>query len=140
MLPKSSAVCSSAEIASPQASRSVSAAPSAAPRPGPPQKRVATRRRMDHSWRLTCRLGTLNNHLFNACFNWMIPNLYLGNACFTISIQNRTGCLGYQVQKCLLVETSTIESQCSSTWSSQMSFLCNPAFQCSCFVCCHLIT
>ena len=24
----------------------------------------------------------LNNYFFNACFNWMIPNLYLENCCF----------------------------------------------------------
>ena len=27
--------------------------------------------------------GTLNNHFFKGCFNWMIPNLYMGNGCFT---------------------------------------------------------
>ena len=28
--------------------------------------------------------GTLNNYLdINGCFNWMIPNLYLENGCFT---------------------------------------------------------
>ena len=23
--------------------------------------------------------GSLNNHLFNGCFNWMIPNLYMNS-------------------------------------------------------------
>ena len=36
-------------------------------------------------------------HLFiNGCFNWMIPNLYIGNGCFT-KHPFKTGCLGYQV-------------------------------------------
>ena len=30
------------------------------------------------------------------CFNWMIPDLYLGNGCF-IKHPFKTGCLGYQV-------------------------------------------
>ncbi len=36
-------------------------------------------------------------HLFiNGCFNWMIPNLYIGNGCSTKKTC-KTGCLGYQV-------------------------------------------
>ena len=36
-------------------------------------------------------------HLFiNGCFNWMVPDLYLGNGCFT-KHPFKTGCLGYQV-------------------------------------------
>ena len=36
-------------------------------------------------------------HLFiNGCFNWMIPNLYIGNGCFT-KHPFKTGCLRYQV-------------------------------------------
>ena len=36
-------------------------------------------------------------HLFiNGCFNWMIPDLYLGNGCFT-KHPFKIGCLGYQV-------------------------------------------
>ena len=36
-------------------------------------------------------------HLFiNGRFNWMIPDLYLGNCCFT-KHPFKTGCLGYQV-------------------------------------------
>jgi len=34
---------------------------------------------------------------FYGCFNWMIPNLYLGNGCFTKHPFKR-GCLGFQVQ------------------------------------------
>ena len=35
-------------------------------------------------------------HLFiTGCFNWMIPNLYIGNGCFT-KHPFKTGCLGYQ--------------------------------------------
>ena len=33
---------------------------------------------------------------FYGCFNWMIPNLYLGNGCFT-KHPLKTGCLGFQV-------------------------------------------
>ena len=33
---------------------------------------------------------------FYGCFNWMIPNLYLGNGCFT-KHAFKTGCLGFQV-------------------------------------------
>ena len=31
----------------------------------------------------------------NGCFNWMIPNLYIGNGCFT-KHPFSTGCLGFQ--------------------------------------------
>ena len=43
------------------------------------------------------RKSTWNlKHLFiNGCFNWMIPNLYIGNGCFT-KHPFKTGCLGYQ--------------------------------------------
>ena len=42
-------------------------------------------------------------HLFiNGCFNWMIPDLYLGNGCFT-KHPFKTGCLGYQVVKNLRI-------------------------------------
>ena len=38
-----------------------------------------------------------DGHLFiNGCFNWMIPNLYIGNGCFT-KHPFKTDCLGYQV-------------------------------------------
>ena len=33
---------------------------------------------------------------FYCCFNWMIPNLYLGNGCFT-KHPFKSGCLGFQV-------------------------------------------
>ena len=32
----------------------------------------------------------------NGCFNWMIPNLYIGNCCF-IKHLFINGCLGFQV-------------------------------------------
>ena len=49
-------------------------------------------------------------HLFvNGCFNWMIPNLYLGNGCFT-KHPFKTGCLGY-----IYVHTNMY----STTWSCQ---------------------
>ena len=31
----------------------------------------------------------------NGCFNWMIPNLYIENGCFT-KHPLKNGCLGYQ--------------------------------------------
>ena len=34
----------------------------------------------------------------NGCFNWMIPNLYIGNGCFT-KHPFFNGCLGFQVSK-----------------------------------------
>ena len=33
----------------------------------------------------------------NGCFNWMIPNLYIGNGCFT-KHPFLNGCLGFQVE------------------------------------------
>ena len=42
------------------------------------------------------------NHLFiNGCFNWMIPNHYIRNGCFT-KHPFKNGCLGYQVEKNIL--------------------------------------
>ena len=35
--------------------------------------------------------------LKNGCFSWMIPNLYLGNGCFT-KHPSKNGCLGFQVE------------------------------------------
>ena len=46
----------------------------------------------------TTRVYTWNRKqpFINGCFNWMIPNLYVKNGCFTKHpLQN--GCLGYQV-------------------------------------------
>ena len=37
----------------------------------------------------------------NGCFNWMIPNFYIGNGCFT-KHPFFTGCLGFQVDMCLV--------------------------------------
>ena len=36
----------------------------------------------------------------NGCFNWMIPNLYIGNGCFTKHLFIN-GCLGFQAIKSL---------------------------------------
>ena len=33
--------------------------------------------------------------IFNACFSWMIPNLYIKNGCFTKHLFIN-GCLGFQ--------------------------------------------
>ena len=48
-------------------------------------------------WVRGCSYLTWNlKHLFiNGCFNWMVPDLYLGNGCFT-KHPFKTGCLGYQ--------------------------------------------
>ena len=47
---------------------------------------------IEHLERQTNRTQTESN----GCFNWMIPDLYLGNACFS-KHPFKTGCLGYQV-------------------------------------------
>ena len=39
--------------------------------------------------------GTANNQFFYGCFNWMIPNHYIKNGCFT-KHPLKSGCLGYQ--------------------------------------------
>ena len=62
------------------------------------------RRKFDQKWPVeSATVIFCNNflepdgHLFiNGCFNWMIPNLYIGNGCFT-KHPFKTGCLGYQV-------------------------------------------
>ena len=48
----------------------------------------------------TCIIPTWNpkQPFINGCFNWMIPNLYIGNGCFT-QHPFWTGCLGFQVCK-----------------------------------------
>jgi len=38
------------------------------------------------------------HQFFNGCFNWMIPNLYIENGCFT-KYPFINGCLGFQVVK-----------------------------------------
>ena len=38
----------------------------------------------------------LKHPFINGCFNWMIPNLYIGNGCFT-KHPFKTGCLGFRV-------------------------------------------
>jgi len=39
--------------------------------------------------------GTPNNQFFYGCFNWMIPNHYIKNGCFT-KHPLKNGSLGYQ--------------------------------------------
>ena len=69
--------------------------------------------------------GTPNNH---GCFNWMIPNLYIENDCFT-KHPFINGCLGFQAEMMLFVErmawampvfwlkkTLVYEQNCSLTW------------------------
>ena len=34
--------------------------------------------------------------IFCGSFSWMMPNPYMKNGCFTISIHLKTGCLGFQ--------------------------------------------
>ena len=50
--------------------------------------------------------------LFNGCFSWMIPNLYIENGCFT-KHPLKNGCLGFQV---------LYRSLCG-TWMSTWKFL-----------------
>ena len=40
--------------------------------------------------------GTPNNKCFYGCYNWMIPNHYIQNGCFT-KPPLKNGCLGFQV-------------------------------------------
>ena len=40
----------------------------------------------------------LKHPFINGCFNWMIPNLYIGNCCFTKHLFIN-GCLGFQLIK-----------------------------------------
>ena len=54
----------------------------------------------------------------NGCFNWMIPNLYIGNGCLT-KHPFKTGCLGYQV--CPLVVSTPWMSP--SDWRWAVGFL-----------------
>ena len=49
----------------------------------------------------SCKLGCRSTWnpkqpFINGCFNWMIPNLYIGNGCFT-KHPFLNGCLGFQV-------------------------------------------
>ena len=48
-------------------------------------------------WRFFCDSPTWNpkQPFINGCFNWMIPNLYIGNGCFT-KHPFINGCLGFQ--------------------------------------------
>ena len=41
--------------------------------------------------------GTPKNQFFYGCFNWMIPNLYIGNGWKSPNIHLKDGCVGYQV-------------------------------------------
>ena len=59
------------------------------------------------------RPGTPNNQVFNGCFNWMIPNHYIKNSCFT-KHPLKDSCWGYQVHMYMYVSQST---QCSMWYS-----------------------
>ena len=50
--------------------------------------RKADQKKHDHP-------GTPNNPVFYGCFNWMIPNHYIENGCFTKHPQ-KNSCLGYK--------------------------------------------
>ena len=60
----------------------------------------------------------------NGCFNWMIPNLYIGNGCFT-KHQFFNGCLGFQVYLVKLQRTKI------ATWAlkRELRFREIPLFQ-----------
>ena len=51
--------------------------------------------------------GTLNIHIFNGCFSWMLPNLYLKNCC-SPNIHSKNGCLGFQVFRYFFLLRSAI--------------------------------
>ena len=46
-------------------------------------------------WRSFMTPWNLKHPFRNGCFNWMIPNHYISNCCFT-KHPFKTGCLGYQ--------------------------------------------
>ena len=55
--------------------------------------------------------GTLNNHVFNGCFSWMIPNLYMKKwLVYQTSIKH--GCLEFQVH----VKHMLHDAMVSLTW------------------------
>ena len=54
---------------------------------------------MIHAW-------NLKQPFINGCFNWMIPNLYIGNGCFTKRLFIN-GCLGFQVRQDTLPKTNS---------------------------------
>ena len=56
--------------------------------PHPPKKKIST-------WN--------KQPFFSGCVNWMIPNLYLGNGCFT-NHPFKTDCLEYQAKKFFFVD------------------------------------
>ena len=67
----------------------------------PPKSNIDTKN--DGPWKMyllsnMAILGTWNPEqpFINGCFNWMIPNLYIGNGCFTKHLFIN-GCLGFQV-------------------------------------------
>ena len=65
-------------------------------------------------------------HLFiNGCFNWMIPDLYLGNGCFT-KHPFKTGCFGYQVHTHFCVAHVSTSFWCESFQQRTLEF-------CDCF-------
>ena len=43
----------------------------------------------------------------NGCFNWMIPNLYIGKGCFTKHLF-KNGCLGFQVSTMDIIPQDSI--------------------------------
>ena len=67
--------------------------------------------------------GTPNNQFFYGCFNWMIPNHYIKDGCFT-KHPLKDGCLGYQVYtyavqlKCTYFGVSNVETQGCFLWAA----------------------
>ena len=66
-------------------------------------------------------LSCMKNHInlepdghpsINGCFNWMIPNLYIGNGCFTKHLFIN-GCLEFQEIILLMVRSKSGEK---TTW------------------------
>ena len=56
--------------------------------------------------------------VLNVCFNWMIPNCYMKNGCFT-KHPFETGCLGFQVIIAVVQTTPTrsvTSNHIQSTW------------------------
>ncbi len=68
--------------------------------------------------------GTWNpkQPFINGCFNWMIPNLYIGNGCFT-KHPFLNGCLGFQVvENHPLVNCTSTSTNLRRTFDRQKVF------------------
>ena len=64
----------------------------------------------------------LKHPFINGCFNWMIPNHYIKNACFT-KHPFKTGCLGFQVCIYIYIQSSPFQFQVNPLWLFDEEYL-----------------